>query len=162
MTDQNQNPDPATTEVEEVKPLAFQNLSEDDVEWEFNPLACQVSMTYGKKAYPMWVQAASREELNKLNSRDPEHYNDTFRVAVRHNPFGIPTGTVIQVKHQGTDGPSVDREWLKAVAYADPNQDHNEVLQDVDLVAYTANEVKGEMLANDGKLTAVEFRKEYF
>ncbi|AZU99614.1 hypothetical protein SBP1_gp022 [Vibrio virus vB_VspP_SBP1] len=161
MTDQNQNPDPANT-PEEPKPLVFQDLADADAEWEYNPLACQVQMQWGKKTYPLWVQAANREDLDKLNSRDPQWYSDTFRVAVRNNAFGIPPGAVIQVTHAGTAGPSVDRKWLKAVAYADPNQDHNKVLTDVDLDGALVNQVKGELQANDGKLETVEFRKEYF
>jgi len=162
MTDQNQNPDPVDTPQEEVKPTVFQNLGEDDAEWEYNPLACQVKIQWGRRNYPLWVQAANREELDKLNSRSPEYYNETFRVAVRNNAFNVPTGTVVQVKHSGTAGPEVDREWLKAVAYVDPNQDHNTVLPAVDLDGVLVNQLKGELKANDGKLETVEFRKEYF
>jgi hypothetical protein len=160
MTDQNQNPDPSDV-PEEPKPLVFQDVADTDAEWEFNPLVCQVQMDFNGRSYPLWVQAPTRSELDELNSRDPQYYGDSYRVAVRHNAFGIKPGAVIQVVHRGTDGPEVDLKWLKAVAYADPNQDHHKILPKVDLDGPLVNEVKGELRANDGKLKTVDFTKEY-
>ena len=157
MTDQNQNPDPQT--VEEEKELAFQTL---EGEWEFNPFTVQVQMEYGHKKYPVWVQARNRSDLDSLESRDPSLYKTEFFVAVRNNAFGIKPGVVLRVIHGGTSAPEIDRNWIKAVAWADPNQDHNEILPELEVIPALANEVKGEMRANDGKLASRDFNQDYF
>lgn len=157
MTDQNQTPDPQP--VEEEKELAFQKLEGD---WEYNPFAIKVKMHYGHKLYPIWVQVSSRADLDALEARDPSLYKKEYFVAVRNNPFGITEGVVLRVIHGGTNEPEIDRDWIKAVAWADPNQDHNEILPELEVDPVLANQVKGEIRANDGKLASREFKQDYF
>lgn len=162
MTTPNQAPDSvdATPEKpEEEVQTAFQVM---DGEWEYNPLTCQVMMSHGHREYPIWVQARSKAELDEINSRVPDVYNNQYYVAVRNNPFGIKTGIVLRIIHRGTNAPHVDRNWIKAVAYADPEQNHEQVFPELELHSPTVNDVIEEIRANDGKMASRNFSQDYF